>query len=191
MADRGPRGPVMMLATEGLRVALATIHVPLAEAPALLTRDRIERTTRVVLHALQNDFGLFAPRVALAALNPHAGEGGVLGREEMDIIAPVAAALRAEGHDVSDPRPADTLFHAESRAGYDAVIAMYHDQGLIPIKMLDFWGATNLTLGLPIVRTSPDHGTGFDIAGRGIARIDSFVAALKMAATIAQRRGAA
>jgi len=190
MADAGPRGPVMMLATEGLRVALATIHAPLSEVSALLTRAGVERTARVVLHALKADFGIVKPRLVLAALNPHAGEGGALGREEIEIINPVAALLRADGLDVSDAKPADTLFHAEARAGYDAVVAMYHDQGLIPIKALDFWGATNLTLGLPIVRTSPDHGAGFDIAGRGVARIGSFVAALHMAADIAQRRTA-
>jgi len=190
MTDAGPRGPVMMLATDGLRVALATIHVPLSAVSSALTQSRIEQTARVVLYALQTDFGVTAPRLVLAALNPHAGEGGALGREEIDIINPVAARLRAEGLNVSDARPADTLFHPDGRAGYDAVIAMYHDQGLIPIKALDFWGATNLTLGLPIVRTSPDHGTGFDIAGRGIAHIGSFNAALRMAADIAQRRAA-
>ncbi len=190
MPDAGPRGPVMMLATSGLRVALATIHAPLAEVSALLTRARVEQTARVVLHALRADFGLATPRLVLAALNPHAGEGGALGREEIEIINPVAALLRAEGFSITDARPADTLFHADARASYDAVLAMYHDQGLIPIKALDFWGATNLTLGLPIVRTSPDHGTGFDIAGKGIAHIGSFVAALQMAADIAQRRAA-
>lgn len=191
MPGDSPRGPVMMLAAPGLRVALATIHAPLAAAPALLTPRLVEHTARVVLHALQRDFGIAAPRLALAALNPHAGEAGALGREEIDIINPVAALLRGEGHDVSDARPGDTLFHAEARAGYDAVVAMYHDQGLIPIKTLDFWGATNLTLGLPIVRTSPDHGTGFDIAGRNKAHTGSFTAALTMAAEIAARRRAA
>ena len=190
MPDAGPRGPVMMLATADLRVALATIHAPLAEVSALLTRARVEQTARVVLHALRADFGVERPRIVLAALNPHAGEGGALGREEIEIINPVAALLRAEGFDVSDARPADTLFHVDARTRYDAVVAMYHDQGLIPIKALDFWGATNLTLGLPIVRTSPDHGTGFDIAGRGVAHIGSFVAALRMAADIARRRAA-
>ncbi len=188
MAGDGARGPVMMLSTTGLRVALATIHEPLSAVPALLTQDRIERTARVVLHALARDFGVARPRLALAALNPHAGEGGALGREEIEVIAPVAARLRAEGFDVTDPRPADTLFHPEARTRYDAVVAMYHDQALIPIKTIDFWGAANITLGLPIVRTSPDHGTGFDIAGRSIARIDSFAAALTVAAAMAARR---
>lgn len=188
MTYAGPRGPVMMLATAGLRVALATVHTPLAQAPALLTQERVERTARVVLHALTHDFGFASPRLALASLNPHAGESGALGREEIEVINPVAARLRAAGHDVSDARPGDTLFHAEARAGYDAVIAMYHDQGLIPIKTLDFWGAVNMTLGLPIVRTSPDHGTGFDIAGQNKANPASFIAALRMAADIAARR---
>jgi 4-hydroxythreonine-4-phosphate dehydrogenase len=188
MTHAGPRGPVMMLATAGLRVALATIHTPLAQAPALLTQDRVEHTARVVLDALARDFGVARPRLALAALNPHAGEGGALGREEIEVIDPVAARLRAEGHEVSNARPADTLFHPEARARYDAVIAMYHDQGLIPIKTLDFWGAVNVTLGLPIVRTSPDHGAGFDIAGRNTANPASFVAALHMASDIAMRR---
>lgn len=188
MPQAGPRGPVMMLATEGLRVALATIHAPVAEVSEKLNTASIVQTARVVLHALRSDFGIEHPRVALAGLNPHAGEGGAIGREEIDVINPAAAILRAEGHDVTDARPADTLFHAEARTRYDAVIAMYHDQGLIPLKMLDFWGGANITLGLPIVRTSPDHGTGFDIAGKGIARTESFRAALRTAADIAARR---
>lgn len=188
MPFAGERGPVMMLASPELRVALATIHAPLADVPSLLSQERIARTARVVLQALARDFGIERPRLALAALNPHAGESGALGREELDVINPVAAALRAEGHDVSDARSADTLFHAEARAGYDAVVAMYHDQGLVPIKTLDFWGAMNITLGLPIVRTSPDHGAAFDIAGRGLANPASFAAALAVAADIAARR---
>lgn len=184
----GPRGPVMMLASPKLRVALATIHAPLAEVSASLTRERIERTARVVLDAMTRDFGVARPRLALAGLNPHAGEAGALGREEIEVINPVAAKLRAEGHDISDARPADTLFHDEARNGYDAVVAMYHDQGLVPIKTLDFWGATNVTLGLPIVRTSPDHGAAFDIAGRGIANPASLAAALRLASDIAARR---
>ncbi|MDZ4775453.1 MAG: 4-hydroxythreonine-4-phosphate dehydrogenase PdxA [Alphaproteobacteria bacterium] len=187
----GPRGPVMMLATEGLRVALATIHAPFKDVAAHLTTEALAHTARVVLHALKQDFGIAAPRLVLAGLNPHAGEGGAIGREEVEIINPAAALLRAEGHDVSDARPADTLFHAEARTRYDAVVAMYHDQGLIPLKMLDFWGGVNITLGLPVVRTSPDHGTGFDIAGKGVARADSFIAALHAASAIAIRRAAA
>ncbi|MDX2233751.1 MAG: 4-hydroxythreonine-4-phosphate dehydrogenase PdxA [Hyphomonadaceae bacterium] len=188
MPMSGPRGPVMLLATGDIRVALATIHVPLTAVAQLLTRETVDRTARVVLHALMRDFAIARPRLVLAGLNPHAGEQGALGREEIEIIAPVAAALRAEGHDVAGPLPADTLFHAEARARYDAVIAMYHDQGLIPIKTIDFWGAANVTLGLPIIRTSPDHGTGFDIAGRGVAHTGSFMAALRTASAMAQRR---
>lgn len=188
VAHNGPRGPVMMLATKGLRVALATIHTPLAEVAAQLEAADIAAKARVVLHALNTDFGVAQPRLALAGLNPHAGEGGSIGREEIAVINPAAAQLRAEGHDVTDARPADTLFHAEARAHYDAVLCMYHDQGLIPLKMLDFWGGVNITLGLPIVRASPDHGTGFDIAGKGVARTDSFVAALRTASEMAGRR---
>lgn len=187
----GPRGPVMMLAAEGLRVALVTIHAPLKDVAARLSTDGVAHTTRVVLHALKNDFGIAQPCVALAGLNPHAGEGGSIGREELEVINPAAARLRAEGFDVTDARSADTLFHAEARERYDAVVAMYHDQGLIPLKMLDFWGGVNITLGLPVVRTSPDHGTGFDIAGKGAARTESFIAALHAAASIAARRAAA
>ncbi len=184
----GVRGPVMMLAAADLRVALATVHVPLAEASRGLTTARIVEVGRVLADALKRDFAIPAPRIALAGLNPHAGESGAIGREEIDIINPAAAILRAEGVAVSDARPADTLFHAEARRAYDAVIAMYHDQGLIPIKTLDFWGGVNITLGLPIVRVSPDHGAAFDIAGKGVARVDSFNAALQAATTMARRR---
>ncbi|KAF0187387.1 MAG: 4-hydroxythreonine-4-phosphate dehydrogenase [Alphaproteobacteria bacterium] len=190
MAYVGSRGPVMMLATEGLRVALVTIHAPLSDVAATLTTADIVAKASVVLNALSRDFGVTRPRLALAGLNPHAGESGSIGREEIEVINPAAAQLRAEGHDVSDARPADTLFHAEARARYDAVLCMYHDQGLIPLKMLDFWGGVNITLGLPVVRTSPDHGTGFDIAGKGVARADSFRAALRAAADIAAYRAA-
>jgi 4-hydroxythreonine-4-phosphate dehydrogenase len=184
------RGPVMMLAGPSLKTALATIHVPLANVPTLLTRDLVTQTGRVLGEALKFDFGIASPRIALCGLNPHAGERGNIGQEEIDIINPAAAALRAEGWNVSDARSADALFNDEARKSYDAVIALYHDQGLIPIKTLHFWDAVNVTLGLPIVRTSPDHGTGFDIAGKGVARADSFRAALKMAQDMAVRRGA-
>ena len=184
----GPRGPVMMLAGASLKVALATIHTPLRRAVDALTIDGLVAVTQVVDAALKRDFGIARPRVALAGLNPHAGEGGALGREEIEIINPAAARLRALGVAATDAQPPDTLFHAEARTGYDAVIAMYHDQGLIPLKTLHFWDAVNLTLGLPIVRTSPDHGVAFDIAGKGVARADSLIAALDMAAGIASRR---
>lgn len=182
------RGPVMMLAGPSLKVALATIHTPLAKVPSALTRERIIETGRVVAQALKRDFGIAAPRIALCGLNPHAGESGHIGREEIETINPAAAALRAEGFNVWDAKSADALFHEAARKTYDAVIALYHDQGLIPIKTLHFWDAVNVTLGLPIIRTSPDHGTGFDIAGKGLARDDSFRAALNMAWAMAESR---
>ena len=149
------------------------------------------RTAEVTHDALRRDFGVAQPRLALAGLNPHAGEDGTIGREEVEVLAPAAAALRAKRIDISDPKPADTLFHDEARRAYDAVVCLYHDQALIPVKTLDFWGGVNVTLGLPIVRTSPDHGTGFDIAGRGVARPDSLIAAIRLADSIAARRSAA
>jgi 4-hydroxythreonine-4-phosphate dehydrogenase len=185
------RGPVMMLAGPSLKVALATIHTPLANVPAALTRERIAQTARIVGEALKRDFGIAAPRIALCGLNPHAGEDGHIGREEIDTINPAAAQLRAEGWDLADAKSADALFHEAARTTYDAAIALYHDQGLIPIKTLHFWDAVNVTLGLPIIRTSPDHGTGFDIAGEGKARPDSFRAALNMAWAMAQQRACA
>jgi 4-hydroxythreonine-4-phosphate dehydrogenase len=182
------RGPVMLLAGPTLKVALATIHEPLAKVPGLLTRALIAQTGRVLCEALKFDFGVARPRIALCGLNPHAGESGTIGQEEIEIVNPAAAALRAEGWDVQDARSADALFNEEARKSYDAVIALYHDQGLIPIKTLHFWDGVNVTLGLPIVRTSPDHGAGFDIAGRGLARPDSFRAALTLAQELAVRR---
>jgi 4-hydroxythreonine-4-phosphate dehydrogenase len=189
-ADPWPhaRGPVMMLAGPSLKVALATIHVPLARVPSLLTIERIARTARVLGEALKRDFGIAAPRLALCGLNPHAGEQGEIGREEVEILDPAAALLRREGWNITNALPADSLFHEEARAGYDAVITLYHDQGLVPLKTLHFWDAANITLGLPIIRTSPDHGTGFAIAGKGLARADSFIAALRAAEDMATRR---
>jgi 4-hydroxythreonine-4-phosphate dehydrogenase len=184
----GARGPVMMLTAQDLRVALVTIHEPLARVPALLTIERIVNAGLVTAQALARDFGIRSPRLAVTGLNPHAGENGALGREEMTIIDPAVRALRDLGVEAYGPRPADSLFHAEARQRYDAVLCMYHDQALIPVKMLDFWGGVNITLGLPIVRTSPDHGVGFDIAGRGVARPDSLIAAIRVAAEIADRR---
>ncbi|MGE0739708.1 MAG: 4-hydroxythreonine-4-phosphate dehydrogenase PdxA [Hyphomonadaceae bacterium] len=185
------RGPVMMLAGPSLKIALATIHTPLADVPKALTRQRIVEVGQVVGEALARDFGIAKPRIALCGLNPHAGENGHIGREEIDAINPAAATLRAQGWDVSDARSADAMFHDAARSGYDAAIALYHDQGLIPIKTLHFWDAVNVTLGLPIIRTSPDHGTGFDIAGKGVARADSFRAALTTAAHMAAQRAMA
>ena len=191
-------GPVMMLATPDeaqkgraradLRVGLATIHIPVCETCAALTPDVVMSAARTMLGALELDFGLSSPRLAVCGLNPHAGEAGSLGTEERDIIDPVCRVLRGEGHDITDALPADTLFHAEARATYDGVLAMYHDQGLIPVKTLDFHRGVNITLGLPIVRTSPDHGTAFNIAGQGIARPDSLIEALRRAREIADNR---
>ena len=184
----GPRGPVMMLTAADLKTVLVTIHVPLTRAIASLSIERIVEVGRCAAHALVHDFGIPAPRLAMAGLNPHAGEGGTMGREELDIVGPAAAALRGLGIDCGDPKPADSLFHPDARARYDAVICLYHDQALIPVKTIDFWGGVNVTLGLPIVRTSPDHGTGFEIAGRGLARPDSMIKAIQLAAEMAAQR---
>lgn len=184
----GTRGPVMMLTGADLRACLVTIHVPLSGVPELITADRVARTAHVVHEAMQRDFAIARPRLALAGLNPHAGEGGAIGLEEAEVLIPAAKALRMEGIDLSDPRPADTLFHDEARTRYDAVLCLYHDQALIPVKTLDFWGGVNATLGLPIVRTSPDHGTGFDIVGQALARPDSLIAAIRLAAQMAEAR---
>ena len=173
--------PVMMLAHETLRVVPATIHVPILQVPRLITRELILATGRIVAHGLRTRFDIAAPRLAVTGLNPHAGEGGSIGMEELDIIAPALMALRAEGIDVDGPMPADTAFHLPHWRKYDAVIAMYHDQALIPIKTVAFDSAVNVTLGLPLVRTSPDHGTAFDIAGTGQGSTASLLAALKLA----------
>lgn len=186
----GTRGPVMMLTAQNLRACLVTIHVALDQVPELVTAERVARTARVVHESLKRDFAIARPRLAMAALNPHAGEGGALGLQERDILIPVAEQLRAEGIDITDPRPADTLFHDQARATYDAAICMYHDQALIPVKTLDFWGGVNVSLGLPIIRTSPDHGTGLDIAGKGVARPDSLIAAIRLASEMAAARAA-
>lgn len=186
-----PRGPVMMLTAAGLRVALVTIHEPLSKVPSLITGDLIKLRARILNHSLKTDFGIANPRIAVCGLNPHAGEDGTIGREDAAIINPACAQLREEGMNVTDALPADTMFHAEAREGYDAALAMYHDQGLIPVKTLDFHGGVNVTLGLPIVRTSPDHGTAFDIAGKNIARPDSLIAALKIAREMSNHRAGA
>ncbi len=178
----------MMLACPELRVVPATIHIPLADVPAALTETLLEQVIRTTAAALRRDFGIARPRIAVAGLNPHAGEGGTMGGEESRVIAPVLARLAAQGFDLKGPLPADTMFHAGARAGYDAAICMYHDQALIPIKTLDFAGGVNVTLGLPFVRTSPDHGTAFDIAGTGRADPTSLIAALRLASEMAQRR---
>lgn len=182
--------PVMMLASRELRVVPVTIHLPLRQAAESLSAAAIVHAGRVTAAALRTDFGLAAPRLAVAGLNPHAGEGGGLGREDGEIIAPAIAELRADGIDARGPLPADTMFHAEARQDYDAALCMYHDQALIPLKTIDFWGGVNVTLGLPFVRASPDHGTALAIAGRGLARADSLIAALRLAADMARRRAA-
>jgi 4-hydroxythreonine-4-phosphate dehydrogenase len=187
--------PVMMLASAkvrgGLRVVPVTIHLAHKEAAQALTTAAIVAHGAITARALTQDFGIKAPRLTVAALNPHAGEGGKFGDEEADIIAPAVAALRDMGIDATGPWPADTLFHADARDTADAVLCMYHDQALIPLKTLDFYGGVNVTLGLPFVRTSPDHGTAFALAGTGTARCDSLVAAIRLAAEIAQARAAA
>jgi 4-hydroxythreonine-4-phosphate dehydrogenase len=191
LADRpyiGTRGPIMMLAVAGLRVVPVTIHCALNEVASRLTTEAIINATKTTAEALVRDFCILMPRIAIAALNPHAGEDGAFGDEEARIIKPAIAALVAQGIDVSGPYPADSLFHADARKKHDAVICMYHDQALIPLKTLDFWGGVNITLGLPIIRTSPDHGTGFDIAGTGVANPESMIAAIKMASQLAQNR---
>jgi 4-hydroxythreonine-4-phosphate dehydrogenase len=162
----------------------------LKDAAEQLSAEVIIRNARVMQGALQCDFAIASPRIALTGLNPHAGENGSLGTEEIDIINPAARVLRAANINATDAQPADTLFHAEAREGYDAVLAMYHDQGLIPVKTLDFHGGVNITLGLPIVRTSPDHGTAFGIAGQNKARPDSLIAAIKTAREITDNRQA-
>jgi 4-hydroxythreonine-4-phosphate dehydrogenase len=172
---------VMMLACPDLRVVPATIHIPLSEVPGALTEALLDQVIRITHAGLQRDFGLVAPRIAVAGLNPHAGEGGAMGWEEERMMRPLLARLRSEGLDVSGPWPADTLFHAAARRTYDVAVCAYHDQALIPIKTIDFAGGVNVTLGLPFVRTSPDHGTAYDIAGRGVADPSSLIAALRLA----------
>ena len=168
-----------------------TIHEPLRRVPELLTREIIAETARITQNALKQDFAIDTPRLAFAGLNPHAGEGGSIGTEDEEIITPAIEALRAEGMLVEGPIPADSMFHAEARERYDAALCMYHDQALIPIKTLDFWGGVNVTIGLPFVRTSPDHGTALDLAGTGKASEKSLIAALRMAREIARNRAAA
>ncbi len=178
---------VMMLASDQLRVVPATIHIALSEVPRALTPELLRATLRITEEGLRRRFGLERPRIAVAGLNPHAGEGGKMGHEELDWIAPLIAEMQGDGFNVTGPHPADTLFHAAARARYDAAVCMYHDQALIPIKTLDFDRGVNVTLGLPFVRTSPDHGTAFDIAGQGIANPSSLIEALKLAQAMAAR----
>lgn len=183
--------PVMMLVIEGLRVVPVTIHIALRDVAGALTTERIVACGRIVADALVRDFGIARPRLAVAGLNPHAGEKGSFGSEEMTVIAPAVETLIGLGIMARGPLPADSLFHAGARQAYDAALCMYHDQALIPLKTIDFKGGVNVTLGLPFVRTSPDHGTAFEIAGQGIADETSLVAALKLARGIADRRAIA
>jgi 4-hydroxythreonine-4-phosphate dehydrogenase len=181
---------VMMLASPLLRVVPVTIHIPLAEVPRALTGPLIEETARITAAALTRDFGIGRPRLAVAGLNPHAGEQGAMGREEIEVIGPALERLRTEGLNVAGPLPADTMFHPAARARYDVALTMYHDQGLVPLKALDFARGVNVTLGLPFIRTSPDHGTAYDIAGTGTADPTSLIEALNLAAAMAARRAA-
>ncbi|MBN8630206.1 MAG: 4-hydroxythreonine-4-phosphate dehydrogenase PdxA [Rhodobacterales bacterium] len=179
---------VMMLACPGLRVVPTTIHIPLSDVPATLTEALLEETIRITHASLIRDFGIVRPRLAVAGLNPHAGEGGAMGWEDERMIRPLVARLGEEGMAIIGPSPADTMFHAAARARYDVAICAYHDQALIPIKTIDFAGGVNVTLGLPFVRTSPDHGTAYDIAGQGRADPSSLIAALRMAREMAAAR---
>jgi 4-hydroxythreonine-4-phosphate dehydrogenase len=181
--------PVMMLAGPDLRAVPVTIHIALSEVPKALTTELIVETAAITAADLAQKFGIAHPRLAIAGLNPHAGEGGAMGREDEDIVRPAVEQLIAMGIDARGPFPADTMFHARARETYDAAICMYHDQGLIPAKALAFDETVNVTLGLPFIRTSPDHGTAFDIAGKGIARPDSLIAALKLARQMADAKG--
>jgi 4-hydroxythreonine-4-phosphate dehydrogenase len=183
----GATDAVMMLVVEGLRAVPVTVHRAVKDAVAALTTDAILRVGRVAARELTAKFGIARPRLAVAALNPHAGEDGAMGHEEIEIIAPAIRTLQAEGIDVVGPAPVDTLFHPAARTRYDAAICMLHDHALLPVKTLDFDRGVNVTLGLPIIRTSPDHGTAFDIAGKGIAKPDSLIAAIRLAAALSDR----
>ena len=181
----------MMLAGPTLRVIPVTTHIPLRAVPVQLTIERIVTKGRAAIKGLQRQFGIANPRVAVAGLNPHAGENGALGREELDVILPAIARLKEDGYEVSGPHPPDIMFHERRRRNYDAALCMYHDQALIPLKTLHFDEGINCTLGLPIVRTSPDHGTAFDIAGKGLAHADAMIAAIRTAGDCARRLAAA
>ncbi|GGF25222.1 4-hydroxythreonine-4-phosphate dehydrogenase [Aliidongia dinghuensis] len=183
--------PVMMLTCPGLRVVPITIHQSLQSAIADLSIDKITTVARITAAALTRDFGIARPTLAVSGLNPHAGEGGAFGREEIDVIAPAIQRLCAEGIEVEGPLPADTMFHVRARQTYDAALCMYHDQALIPIKTIDFERGVNVTLGLPFVRTSPDHGTALNLAGTGKASPESLIAALVTADQMARTRAAA
>ena len=178
-------GPIMMLASDELRVVPLTIHIPVKDVSNSISKQKIVNAAQLLNASLKQFFGLSTPRIAIAGLNPHAGENGNIGREDQDIIQPAITDLQQSGLKVTGPYPADTLFHEEARKSYDAVIGMYHDQVLIPLKTLYFFGGVNITLGLDFIRTSPDHGTGLDIAGTGTARPDSLIAAINLARKMA------
>ncbi len=178
---------VMMLVGEGLRAVPVTVHIPLADVPKALTTEIIVTQGKVVAESLTRWFGIGRPRLAVTGLNPHAGENGAMGKEDQTIIAPAVALLKSAGIDVFGPISADTAFHVEARATFDAILCMYHDQALIPVKTLDFHGGVNVTLGLPFIRTSPDHGTALGIAGKGIANPTSLIAAIRLASSMAAR----
>jgi 4-hydroxythreonine-4-phosphate dehydrogenase len=180
----------MMLAGPSLRTVPLTVHCALSKVPGRLSAELIVRRTAIVARALMRDFGIAGPRIALCGLNPHAGENGRMGREEIEVITPAIETLRAQGIDAKGPYPADTLFATHLRGTYDVAIAMYHDQALVPLKALDFDLGVNVTLGLPIVRTSPDHGTAFGIAGKRTASANATIAAIRMAGEMAARRAA-
>ncbi|MEW9918739.1 4-hydroxythreonine-4-phosphate dehydrogenase PdxA [Marimonas sp. MJW-29] len=182
----GVEDVVMMLASDQLRVVPATIHIPLEQVPLQLTPAHLRRVIETTHEGLRDHFGIARPRLSIAGLNPHAGEGGTMGTQEEEWIAPLIDMMRDEGYDLTGPLPADTMFHAAARARYDAAVAMYHDQALIPIKTLDFDRGVNVTLGLPFIRTSPDHGTAFDIAGKGLANPGSMIEAIRLAHRMAR-----
>jgi len=186
----GAERAVMLMSGPQLRTIPATVHMSLAEVPRALTPELLEQTLRIARSGLIRDFGLPDPRIAVAGMNPHAGEDGVMGIEDDEVIRPLVSALRQEGWRITGPHPADTMFHTAARAHYDAAVCMYHDQALIPIKTLDFDHGVNVTLGLPIIRTSPDHGTAYDIAGTGRANPSSLVEALRLASRMARTRAA-
>jgi 4-hydroxythreonine-4-phosphate dehydrogenase len=186
-----PGNVAMMLAGPTLRTVCITTHVPLAQVAALLTVELVASRARVTVRGLQRDFGIESPRIAIAGFNPHAGESGALGREEIDILLPAIEQLREEGIDIVGPLAADTMFHPRARARYDAALCTYHDQALIPLKTLHFDEGVNMTLGLPIIRVAPDHGTAFEIAGKGLAEPGATIAAIRMAGEAAERRAAA
>ncbi len=181
-----PVQEVMMLVAEDLRAIPVTVHIPLKDVPRALTREAILAQARVTARDLTRFFGIERPRLAFTGLNPHAGENGTMGREEIDIIRPALEQLKQEGFTVLGPLPADTAFHTQARQAYDAILCMYHDQALIPVKTLDFHGGINVSLGLPFIRTSPDHGTALGIAGKGMANPKSLIAALRLAARMAR-----